>query len=114
MIIRCSSVDGYCPLLKPHHVVVMDNVSFHKTEKIKKAIESRGAKLIFSPPYSPEFNPIEEMWSKIKSLLRKFSARTKDKFKEAITKAIKLVNTKDLFGWFNHAGYIDQDFRKLL
>jgi transposase len=108
-------IENYlCPLLKPHHVVVMDNVSFHKSVKIRSAIESRGAKLIFSPPYSPEFNPIEEMWSKIKILLRKFSARTKEKFKTGITKALKSVTKTDLFGWFNHAGYIDQDFRKLL
>ena len=110
----CFINDYLCPSLKSCHVVIMDNVSFHKAEKVRFAIESKGAKLIYSPPYSPEFSPIEEMWSKIKILLRKFSARTKKKFNEAITKALMAVTKSDLFGWFNHAGYIDQDFRELL
>lgn len=103
-----------CKILTSGHVVVMDNVSFHKSEKIRSFIEAKGAKLIYSPPYSPEFNPIEEMWSKVKTLLRKFAARTKKTFKAAITKALHAVTEKDLLGWFDHAGYIDQDFRELL
>lgn len=103
-----------CKMLTSKHVVVMDNVSFHKSDKIRAFIEEKGAKLIYSPPYSPEFNPIEEMWSKVKILLRKFAARTKKTFKIAITKALRSVTEKDLFGWFDHAGYIDQDFRELL
>lgn len=108
-------IENYlCPILTAEHVVVMDNVSFHKSEKIRSFIESKGAKLIYSPPYSPEFNPIEEMWSKVKSLLRKFAARTKKTFKDAIARALSAVTKKDLFGWFDHAGYMGQDFRELL
>jgi transposase len=59
-----------CPNLKPHHVVVMDNVGFHKISGVKNLIDKTGAKLVYQPPYSPELNPIEEMWSKIKGSLR--------------------------------------------
>lgn len=103
-----------CPTLHPKNVVVMDNVAFHKSERIKSVIENTGAKLIYSPPYSPEFNPIEEMWSKVKSRLRKISARTKETFKKGIKEALLSITNSDLFGWFNHAGYIDQDFRNML
>lgn len=113
-VFSCFIGNYLCPILTSKHVVVMDNVPFHKSETIKNMIESTGAKLIYSPPYSPEFNPIEEMWSKIKSLMRKFAARTKNEFHRAITKALQAVTQSDLFGWFNHSGYIDQDFRKLL
>lgn len=103
-----------CPILREGHVVVMDNVSFHKGEKIRTAIESKGAKLIYSPPYSPELNPIEEMWSKIKTFLRKMSASTKLKFHHALKKALLAITKLDLFGWFKHSGYTDQGFREAL
>lgn len=101
-------------ILRKDHVVVMDNVSFHKGEKIRAIIESKGARLIYSPPYSPELNPIEEMWSKIKNFLRKLSARTKSKFHHALTKALMSITKLDLFGWFKHSGYIGQCFREML
>ena len=113
-VFGCFIENYLCPILTSNHVVVMDNVPFHKAEKIKHMIETTGAKLIYSPPYSPEFNPIEEMWSKVKSFLRRFAARTKTEFHRAITKALKSITQSDLFGWFKHAGYIDQVFRKLL
>ena len=94
-----------CPQLQPHHVIVMDNVSFHKSEKIKELIHNCGADLIFLPPYSPELNPIEEMWSKIKHSLRKQSARNRVSFKKAIKIAYESITTFDLFGWYQHAGY---------
>lgn len=103
-----------CPVLREGHIVIMDNVSFHKAEKVKLAIENKGAKLIYSPPYSPELNPIEEMWSKIKNFLRKISARTKCKFHNALQKALLAITDSDLFGWFKHSGYTDQGFRELL
>ncbi len=103
-----------CPVLREGHIVVMDNVSFHKCEKVRIAIENQGAKLIYSPPYTPELNPIEEMWSKIKTLLRKISARTKSNFHIALKNSLLAVTNSDLFGWFKHLGYIDQSFREVL
>lgn len=100
------------PILRNGNIVVMDNVSFHKSETIKNLIESKGAKIIYSPPYSPELNPIEEMWSKVKNSLRKLSARTKYKFKEAIEKSLLAITKTDLSGWFKHSGYIDQGLRE--
>ena len=99
-IIQCL-----CPVLKPRHVVIIDNVRFHKTPEVARLIHNTGAKLIYLPPYSPELNPIEEMWSKIKHILRKLSARTINKFKKAIKRAFNAVTKKDLIGWFKHAGY---------
>jgi len=64
------------PKLKPRHIVIMDNVKFHLQDRIKNLIKSKGAKIIFLPPYSPDFNPIENMWSKVKNKLRKLSPRT--------------------------------------
>jgi len=94
-----------CPVLEKRHVVVMDNVGFHKSEKVISLIESTGAKCVYLPPYHPELNPIEEMWSKIKSILRKLCARDLGNFKKAIRQAFEAIESKDLLGWFQHAGY---------
>ena len=91
--------------LTAEHVVIMDNVSFHKTNSVRKIIESVGAKLIYLPPYHPEFNPIEEMWSKIKTCLRKLSPRNLGAFQKSIKYAFEAVSQSDLMGWFEHAGY---------
>lgn len=93
------------PILKPEHVIVMDNVNFHKSEKVRELIGSVGAKVIYLPPYHPELNPIEEMWSKIKGVLRKLAARDLQIFKQAIKKAFYSISQSDLLGWFKHAGY---------
>jgi transposase len=93
------------PILKPRHVVVMDNVKFHQSETIKELIHSVGARVVYLPPYHPELNPIEEMWSKIKHILRKLSARDLKTFKSSIKKAYEKVTQSDLLGWFKHAGY---------
>ena len=93
------------PVLTPKHTVVMDNVPFHKSTVIQNAIRETGANILFLPPYSPEFNPIEEMWSKLKCLLRKLQARTMITFKSAIKKAYDSISQSDLLGWFKHAGY---------
>jgi transposase len=94
-----------CPILRKRHVVVMDNVGFHKSEKVIALIEETGAKCIYLPPYHPELNPIEEMWSKIKTILRKLSARSLNAFKRAIKVAFESVGASDLWGWFQHSGY---------
>jgi transposase len=113
-VFGCFIENYLCPMLTSKHVVVIDKVPFHKAEKIKNMIKTTGAKLIYSSPYSPEFNPIEQMCSKVKSSLRKFAARTKTEFHRAIIKALKSITQSNLFGWFKHAEYIDQDFRKPL
>ena len=86
-------------------IVLLDNVAFHKTLPIQEAIESVGAKIKFLPPYSPDFSLIENMWSKIRTVLRKFSPRTFNEFKKAIKKAFASVSKTDLLSWFRHCGY---------
>lgn len=93
------------PQLRPGQVVIWDNVSFHGRESVRDLIEAQGATLLCIPAYSPEFNPIEECWSKIKAWLRKRAARTLEALQEAITEAIQRVTLEDLTGWFRHAGY---------
>jgi len=97
--------DCLIPRLQPQHHVIMDNVSFHKSSEIIKSIESTGAKVIYTPPYSPEYNPIEEMWSKVKAVLKGIGARTINNFGKAIKDALNSITKKDLIGWFRHAGY---------
>ena len=95
-------IDNYlCPILKPSNVVVMDNVSFHISSQIQSLIEKTGAKLLYSPPYCPELNPVEEMWSKVKTLLRKVCARTKNTFYSSLKSALMSVTQSDLFGCSN-------------
>ena len=79
----------------------MDNLSSHKVKGISEAIERRGARLLFLPPYSPDFSPIEPCWSKVKTFLRKAKARTVD----ALNEAIDQVTSSDAKGWFRHCGY---------
>jgi transposase len=94
-----------CPSLRSGQVVVMDNLTAHKTEGIKGLIEQRGCELLYLPPYSPDFNPIEEAFSKVKRLLRKVESRTRDALVEAIGSALSAVTTKDARGFFKHCGY---------
>ena len=83
----------------------MDNLSAHKGERVKELIEERGCELIYLPSYSPDFNPIEEVFSKIKDFLRKSEARTREALVEAIGAAISAVTAKDACGFFEHCGY---------
>lgn len=93
------------PKLSAGQRVLLDNVAFHKMGKIRKAIEATGAQLQFLPPYSPDFSPIEYMWSKIKAILKKLAPRTLNDFKKAIKVAFKSVSKSDLLAWFEHCGY---------
>lgn len=93
------------PNLWPGACVVMDNFSSHKVTGIKEAIESVGAHLIYLSPYSPDFSPIENCWSKIKDFLRSIAARTYEDLDKAITEAFETVNLSDILGWFKHCGY---------
>jgi transposase len=93
------------PSLGPGQVVVMDNLSAHKGERVKEIIEGRGAELIYLPPYSPDFNPIEQAFSKVKVLLRKAEARTRESLIEAMGRALSGLTALDARGFFAHCGY---------
>ena len=93
------------PALRPGQVVVLDNLGSHKGERIRDLVEARGASLLFLPAYSPDFSPIEEAFSKIKALLKKEAARTREALVEAIGRALDAVTPEDAKGWFVHSGY---------
>lgn len=93
------------PSLRPNDIVIMDNLSSHKVAGVIPIIEKVGAKVSYLPPYSPDLNPIEMMWSKIKAYLRKVKARTSDTLFEALAVALKNVKSLDINGWFKYSGY---------
>jgi transposase len=93
------------PALRPGQVVVMDNLGAHRPKKIEQIIEQRGCDLLYLPSYSPDLNPIEEALSKIKHILRKIGARTKDSLIEAMGLALGAVSARDAGGFFVSCGY---------
>ena len=93
------------PTLKKGDIVVMDNLSCHKVKGIKEAIEEAGASVLYLPPYSPDFNPIEMMWSKIKSLLRNWKTDTPELLHSVIPDAFSSISVSDISGWFAASGY---------
>jgi transposase len=93
------------PSLKESQVVVMDNLSAHKPKRIRELIEQCGCELVYLPSYSPDYNPIEEAFAKIKNLLRKTAARSKEALIEAIAAALSAITAEDIRGYFQHAGY---------
>ncbi len=93
------------PMLRPGQIVVMDNLSAHKGERVRELIEARGCELLYLPPYSPDLNPIEEAFSKIKGFIRKAEARTREALVEAMGAAISAVTARDARGFFEHCGY---------
>ena len=97
------------PSLSEGQVVVLDGLGAHRTEKVEELIEGRGADLVFLPSYSPDLNPIEEAFSKIKNLVRKEGQRVREALVEAIGRALAAVTPEDAAGWFAHAGYRSQD-----
>lgn len=94
------------PSLRPGDIVIMDNLSSHKSEKARQAVESKSAICMFLPAYSPDYNPIEKMWSKVKQILRGVKARTREELFTAVAKALNMVNADDAQGWFESCGYI--------
>ena len=97
------------PSLCEGQVVVLDGLGAHRTQKVRELIQARGADLVLLPSYSPDLNPIEEAFSKIKQLVRKEGARVREVLAEAIGRALAAVTTEDTAGWFAHAGYWPQD-----
>jgi transposase len=93
------------PTLNKGDVIILDNLSAHKNKEIRELIESAGADLWYLPPYSPDLNPIEKMWSKVKSILRKLKARTEAELVTAIAQALGHVTPQDVKGWFKSCGY---------
>jgi len=99
--IRCV----LAPMLRPGDIVVLDNLGAHKDAESLRLIEAAHAELRFLPPYSPDMNPIEKMWSKVKEFLRDAKARTKEELYNAIGLALKTVTPQDAEGWFRSCGY---------
>jgi len=91
------------PVLKPGDVVVMDNLSAHKAPAVREWIEKAGAELLYLPPYSPDLNPIEKAWAKLKQLLRAVKARSKETLDQAITELLPSITPDNAKAWFRHA-----------
>lgn len=97
------------PTLQEGQVIVLDRLGAHRTQKATELIEARGAQLLFLPSYSPDLNPIEEAFSKIKGIVRKAGVRIREALVEAIERALAAITPEDAAGWFTHAGYEPQD-----
>jgi transposase len=93
------------PSLRPGQVVVMDNLTAHKGGRVRELIAGKGCELIYLPPYSPEFNPIEEAFAKIKALLRKAGARSREMLIEAMGRTLEMLTARDARNFFEHRGY---------
>ena len=94
------------PTLHEGDIVVADNLSAHKAAGVQEAIAAAGARLLYLPPYSPDLNPIEQCWSKIKTFLRAAKARTRAALDEAVTRALATITEPDARAWFAHCGYV--------
>lgn len=93
------------PVLRPGQTVVLDNLSAHKSAEVAAAIRAAGCRVLFVPPYSPEYNAIERLWSKLKARLRKIAARTQEALEAAITEAAATITATDATNWIRGAGY---------
>lgn len=93
------------PHLRKGDIVVMDNLSAHKNAGIRKKIEDAGCRVVFTPPYSPEFNPIEEAWAKLKDIVRRQRNSTRKAFDDAIAAALNAICSADILAWVTYAGY---------
>ena len=94
------------PQLKSGDVVICDNATSHKVDNVKELIESKGARLVYLPPYSPDLSPIELYWSKFKHFLKKAKARTKENLHQAISNAINTITKEDVKNWFGIAAML--------
>jgi transposase len=93
------------PTLKAGDIIVLDNLRAHRASRIEEISEQCGAQVVWLPPYSPDFSPIELMWSKVKAYLKKLKARTQEELEKAIADALKTITTNDCLNWFRHCGY---------
>ena len=97
--------DVLVPVLRPGDIVVLDNLTAHKGKAVARAIRKAGAGVWYLPPYSPDFNPIEKVWAKVKTCLRKAAARTTEQLWDAIARALQTVTAQDCQNSFAHCGY---------
>ncbi len=93
------------PRLRKGDVLVLDNLNVHKSSQVETVAAQRGARVIWLPPYSPDFSPIEQCWSKLKTSLRAAKARTREELERALARAIGQVTRSNIRGWFKHCGY---------
>jgi transposase len=105
-VFRAFTREVLVPELRPGQVVILDNLSPHKAEEIRELIEEAGCQLLLLPPYSPDLMPIEQAWSKLKTLLRSAAARTKEALEDALTTVIHEITAADAQSWFAHCGYV--------
>ena len=102
--------NAYCehilrPTLRPGDVIVLDNLGAHRASRIQEITARCGARVLWLPPYSPDFSPIELMWSKVKAYLKKVKARTQEALESAIKAALETITVSDCRNWFRHCGY---------
>ena len=102
--------NAYCqevlrPTLRAGDVLVLDNLGAHRASRIEEIAKQCGARVIWLPPYSPDFSPIELMWSKVKTYLRRVKARTREELEKAIAAALETITPNDCVNWFWHCGY---------
>ena len=102
--------NAYCeqllrPTLKVGDIIVLDNLRAHRASRIEEIAKACGARIVWLPPYSPDFSPIELMWSKVKAYLKKVKARTQEQLEKAIALALETVTISDCRNWFRHCGY---------
>ena len=93
------------PTLAPGQVVILDNLGAHRAREVREAVEARGARLLYLPPYSPDFNPIELAFAKLKASLRRAGARTREALEAAIRDGLAAVTQADTRGFYAHCGY---------
>jgi transposase len=94
-----------CPRLQPGQVVIMDNLAAHKVAGVHALIASAGATLVYLPPYSPDLNPIEQCWSKLKQILRSVKARSAELLEQSVSEAMRCISSENARAWFHHCGY---------
>jgi transposase len=97
------------PTLQPRQVVVMDDLGARKGDRVRELVQERGCELLYLPPYSPDLNPIEEAFSKVKGILRKAGARSREALVEAMGGALGTITPRDARGFFGHCGYWPPD-----
>jgi transposase len=102
------------PRLRPGQVVVMDNLAAHKVAGVREKIEATGAHLVYLPPYSPDFNPIDPCWGKVKQCLRALKARSLETLELAISQALASITPHNALAWFEHCGYSSTSITKMV
>ena len=104
-VFLCFIREHLVPNLKAGDIVVMDNLRVHKSREVRELIESAQAKILFIPPYSPEFNPIEKTWAAMKDIMRRLNTRTQDTFSKAFQTATDSISERNIVGWLKQCRY---------